>query len=65
MHRAAVICTNKPTKQTCTDLTDGDDEVSTTVVIRKLLALFLSVGDEVLRIWIDLTPYKQRLVSTT
>jgi len=34
----------------CTDLTDGDDDVSVTVVIRKLLALFLSLGEEVLRI---------------
>jgi len=41
----------------CKDLTDEDDDVSVTVVIRKLLALFLSVGDEVLRIWIDLTPW--------
>ena len=52
-------------RNTCTDLTDGDDDVSVTVVIRKLLALFLSVGDEVLRIWIDLTPCKQRLLSKT
>jgi hypothetical protein len=41
----------------CTDLTDGDEDVSVTVVIRKLLALFLSPGEDVFRMWMDLSPW--------
>lgn len=40
----------------CTDFTEGEDEVSVTVVMRKLLVFVLSLGDEVLRMWIDRTP---------